>query len=87
MREGSLDAPIRHALDWQNPWFWDEKALEKEMERTFDICHGCRRCFNSRLLPAAVRPDRQRPDRRTRRCGKEDYAQVEEACTLWTCAS
>jgi len=29
MREGSLDAPIRHALDWQNPWFWDEKALEK----------------------------------------------------------
>ena len=46
MREGSLEAPIRHALDWQNPWFWDEKALEKEMERTFDICHGCRRCFS-----------------------------------------
>ena len=46
MREGSLEAPVRHALDWQNPWFWDEKALEKEMERTFDICHGCRRCFN-----------------------------------------
>ena len=21
-------------------------ALEKEMERVFDICHGCRRCFN-----------------------------------------
>ena len=46
MREGSLEAPTRHALDWQNPWFWDEKALEKEMERVFDICHGCRRCFN-----------------------------------------
>ena len=46
MREGSLEAPIRHALDWQNPWFWDEAALEKEMERVFDICHGCRRCFN-----------------------------------------
>ena len=46
MREGSLEAPIRHDLDWQNPWFWDEGALEKEMERVFDICHGCRRCFN-----------------------------------------
>ena len=46
MREGSLEAPIRHTLDWQNPWFWDEAALEKEMERVFDICHGCRRCFN-----------------------------------------
>ena len=46
MREGSLEAPIRHTLDWQNPWFWDEAALEKEMERVFDVCHGCRRCFN-----------------------------------------
>ena len=39
MREGSLEAPTRHALDWQNPWFWDEKALEAEMERIFHICH------------------------------------------------
>ena len=46
MREGSLEAPVRYALDWQNPWFWDETALEKEMERVFDICHTCRRCFN-----------------------------------------
>ena len=46
MREGSLDAPVRFPLGWQEPWFWDEAALEKEMERVFDICHGCRRCFN-----------------------------------------
>ncbi|MHB8482209.1 MAG: anaerobic glycerol-3-phosphate dehydrogenase subunit C [Nitrospiria bacterium] len=26
--------------------FWDEKALHTNMERIFDICHGCRRCFN-----------------------------------------
>mgnify|MGYP003546474937 CR=1 FL=1 len=45
-REGSLEAPTRHALDWQNPAFWDEAALERELERVFDICHGCRRCFN-----------------------------------------
>lgn len=46
MREGSLEAPTRHPLDWKNPAFFDEAALEKELERVFDICHGCRRCVN-----------------------------------------
>ncbi len=45
-REGSLDAPTRHPLDWQSPDFWSREALEQEMERVFDICHGCRRCFS-----------------------------------------
>ncbi len=45
-REGNLEAPTRHALDWQNPSFYDEPDLFKELERVFDICHGCRRCFN-----------------------------------------
>ncbi len=45
-REGSLEAPQRHALDWRNPAFYDEADLFKELERVFDICHGCRRCFN-----------------------------------------
>jgi glycerol-3-phosphate dehydrogenase subunit C len=46
IREGSLQAPSRHPLDWRNPAFTDEAALEKELERVFDICHGCRRCFS-----------------------------------------
>ncbi len=45
-REGSLDAPTRHPIDWRNPAFYDEAALNKELERVFDICHGCRRCFS-----------------------------------------
>ncbi|MCW9059245.1 MAG: heterodisulfide reductase-related iron-sulfur binding cluster [Gammaproteobacteria bacterium] len=45
-REGSLEAPTRHSLDWQNPEFYDEGSLFTELERVFDICHGCRRCFN-----------------------------------------
>jgi glycerol-3-phosphate dehydrogenase subunit C len=44
-REGSLDAPVRHPLDWRNPEFHDEPKLFAELERVFDICHGCRRCF------------------------------------------
>ncbi len=46
MREGSLQAPTRHAVDWQNPDFYDEVKLDAELRRVFDICHGCRRCFN-----------------------------------------
>jgi glycerol-3-phosphate dehydrogenase subunit C len=45
-REGSLEAPTRHPVAWQTDEFYDEAALEKELERVFDICHGCRRCFN-----------------------------------------
>jgi glycerol-3-phosphate dehydrogenase subunit C len=44
--EGSLEAPTRHPIDWRNPEFYDETALTKELERVFDICHGCRRCFS-----------------------------------------
>ncbi len=45
-REGSLDAPTRHPLDWKNPNFWDQQALDAELERVFDLCHGCRRCVS-----------------------------------------
>ncbi|NND81051.1 MAG: Fe-S oxidoreductase [Gammaproteobacteria bacterium] len=46
MREGSLEAPTRHPLDWKNELFWDKENLEAELERVYDICHGCRRCVS-----------------------------------------
>jgi len=46
MREGSLEAPTRHPLNWTAPEFWDPAALDQELERVFDICHGCRRCVS-----------------------------------------
>ena len=45
-REGNLEAPTRHALDWKNPQFYDQDACFTEMERVFDVCHGCRRCVS-----------------------------------------
>jgi glycerol-3-phosphate dehydrogenase subunit C len=45
-REGSLEAPTRHPLDWTGTGFYDEQELFSELERVFDICHGCRRCFS-----------------------------------------
>jgi Fe-S oxidoreductase len=46
IREGSLEAPTRHAVDWRSQDFYDEAKLFGELERVFDICHGCRRCVN-----------------------------------------
>lgn len=83
MREGSLEAPIRHPLEWQTPWFWDEQALEKEMERIFDICHGCRRCFNlCDSFPRLFDLIDNGPTGELDGVDKADYAKVEEACTL-----
>ena len=45
-REGNLEAPTRHPVDWKNPDFYDEAKCFAEMERIFDICHGCRRCVS-----------------------------------------
>ena len=45
-REGNLEAPTRHPVEWQSEKFWDEKDLFSELERVYDICHGCRRCVS-----------------------------------------
>jgi Fe-S oxidoreductase len=45
-REGSLEAPTRHPVDWRSPDFYDAEKLDRELHRVFDICHGCRRCVS-----------------------------------------
>ncbi len=46
VKEGNLEAPTRHPIDWKNPDFYNESSLNEELERVFDICHGCRRCVS-----------------------------------------
>ncbi len=45
-REGSLEAPIRHPIAWRDADYYKEASLFAELERVYDICHGCRRCFS-----------------------------------------
>ena len=45
-KEGGTEAPIRHPIDFEHPDFLNSEKLDAEMRRVFDICHGCRRCFN-----------------------------------------
>lgn len=46
MKEGSLEPPTRHPLEWRSPEFYEADKIDAELRRVFDICHGCRRCFN-----------------------------------------
>ena len=41
-----MEAPVRHPLNWQDEDFYNEQSLNQELERVFDICHGCRRCVS-----------------------------------------
>jgi glycerol-3-phosphate dehydrogenase subunit C len=44
--EGNLQAPTRHAIDWKGADYYNEEKCFNELERIFDICHGCRRCVS-----------------------------------------
>lgn len=82
-REGSLDAPFRHPIAWRDEAFYDLAAVEKEMERVFDICHGCRRCFNlCDAFPRLFDMVDEGPTGEVDGVPKADYAKVDAACTL-----
>jgi len=82
-REGSLDAPTRHPLDWKNPQFYDQAALEAEMERVFDICHGCRRCVSlCQAFPVLFDLVDESSTMEVDGVAKSDYPKVVEQCYL-----
>jgi Fe-S oxidoreductase len=83
MREGNLEAPTRHPLDWRNPDFYDSASLLKEMERVFEICHGCRRCVSlCQSFPNLFDLVDATADGELHGVKKEDYWKVVEQCYL-----
>ncbi len=82
-REGSLDAPTRHPIDWQNPDFTDPVKLDAEMRRVFDICHGCRRCFNlCDSFPRLFDMIDASPTEELDGVDSKEFTRITEACTL-----
>lgn len=82
-REGSLEAPTRHPLDWKSESFYNKESLLEEMERIFDLCHGCRRCVSlcnsfPTLFDLVDESDTMEVDG----VKKEDYWQVVDHCYL-----
>jgi Fe-S oxidoreductase len=82
-REGSLDAPTRHPLDWKNPQFFDQAALDAELERVFHICHGCRRCVSlCHAFPTLFDLVDESSTMEVDGVAKSDYAKVVDQCYL-----
>jgi glycerol-3-phosphate dehydrogenase subunit C len=81
--EGSLDAPTREIIKWQDPDFADPVKLDAEMRRIFDICHGCRRCFNlCDSFPRLFDLIDSSPKEDVEHLASDDFKPVVEACTL-----
>ncbi|MFK7956913.1 MAG: (Fe-S)-binding protein [Lysobacterales bacterium] len=82
-REGGLDAPTRHPIDWKNPEFWDEQSLNKELERVYDICHGCRRCVSlCQAFPTLFDLVDESTTFEVDGVAKSDYIKVVDQCYL-----
>ncbi|MGY0194484.1 (Fe-S)-binding protein [Leptothrix sp. BB-4] len=83
MREGNLEAPTRHPLDWLSADFHDEAKCEAELERVFDICHGCRRCVSlCQSFPTLFDLVDATEDGEVHGIPKADYGKVVEQCYL-----
>jgi glycerol-3-phosphate dehydrogenase subunit C len=83
MREGSLDAPTRHTIAWQDPAFTDPQAVEQELHRVFDICHTCRRCFNlCDSFPRLFDLIDESPTQELDGVDPKNFKSVVDACTL-----
>ena len=83
MSEGSLEAPIRRPIQWQEEAFTNPEDLDAELRRVFDICHGCRRCFNlcdafPRLFDLIDSSETGELDS----VGSTSFRHVADACTL-----
>jgi len=82
-REGGLQAPQRHPLGWRDEAFYDEQALLTELERVFDICHGCRRCFSlCKAFPTLFDLIDESETMELDGVAKSDYWRVVDQCYL-----
>lgn len=82
-REGSLEAPTRHPIDWKNPDFYNEELLNKELERVYDICHGCRRCVSlCHAFPTLFDLVDESSTMEVDGVDKKDYMKVVDHCYL-----
>ena len=82
-REGSIEAPTRHPINFNHSDFLDPKKLDDEMRRVFDVCHGCRRCFNlCDSFPTLFNFIDKSKEGEVSSLSSEKFGKVVDACTL-----
>ena len=82
-KEGSTKEPIRHPIDFEHPNFLNPEKLDAEMRRVFDICHGCRRCFNlCESFPKLFDMIDESENEDVESLSSDQFEPVVDACTL-----
>ena len=83
IREGGIEAPTRHPINWRDPEFFDEEKLFAELGRVYDICHGCRRCVSlCQAFPTLFDLVDESPTLEIDGVKKSDYWKVVDHCYL-----
>lgn len=63
------------------PRYWEREKLEREIDRVFDICHGCRLCFNlCPSFPALFEAIDKRADGDVRELAAAEKQRVIDLC-------
>ena len=82
-KEDSTGEPIRHPIDFEHPNFLNPGKLDAEMRRVFDICHGCRRCFNlCESFPKLFEMIDESENEDVESLSSDQFEPVVDACTL-----
>ena len=82
-KEGGTQAPTRYPIDFEHSDFLDSKKLDDEMRRVFEVCHGCRRCFNlCDSFPKLFDFIDNSEDENLKSVNSEKFESVVNACTL-----
>lgn len=82
-KEGSLDAPTRHPIHWKDDEYLNKDSLNLELERVYDICHGCRRCVNlCNAFPTLFDLIDESQTMEVDGVAKSDYSKVSDQCYL-----
>ena len=83
IREGGIEAPTRHPINWRDPEFFDEEKLFAELGRVYDICHGCRRCVSlCQAFPTLFNLIDESPTLEIDGVEKSNYWKVVDHCYL-----
>ncbi|MFT7218869.1 MAG: glycerol-3-phosphate dehydrogenase subunit C [Candidatus Azotimanducaceae bacterium] len=81
--EGSLEAPTRHPIEWTTEKYWEKEDLFGELERVYDICHGCRRCVSlCDSFPSMFDLIDESETLEVDGVDKDDYYQVVDQCYM-----
>jgi len=82
-KEESTEKPIRHPIEFEHPNFSNPEKLDEEMRRVFDICHGCRRCFNlCESFPKLFDMIDESENEDVESLSSDQFEPVVDACTL-----